>query len=100
MHNGFHQIDDLPSQVELENFSGEVDHFIIRVGGLGWNIMGYGPIEEQQGLEEREVVANPTTFLDDMVDDGRGDGMNGGDLRAVKGESASVGDGAWVSGDG
>ena len=35
-----------------------------------------------------------------MVDDGRGDGMNGGDLRAVKGESASVGDGAWVGGDG
>ena len=45
-------------------------------------------------------MADPTTFLDDMVDDGRGDGMNDGDLRAVKGESASVGDGAWVGGDG
>ena len=47
MHDGFHQIDDLPSQVKLVNFSGEVDHFIVRVEGLGWNIVGYGPIEEQ-----------------------------------------------------
>ena len=29
-----------------------------------------------------------------MVDDGRGDEMNGGDLREIMGESASVDDGA------
>ena len=45
-------------------------------------------------------MADPTTFLDDMVDDGRGDGMSGGDLRAVKGESALVGDGAQVGSGG
>ena len=45
-------------------------------------------------------MVNPTTFLDDVVDDGRGNGMNDGDLREVKGESASVSDGAWVSGNG
>ena len=45
-------------------------------------------------MEERDVVADPTAFLNDMVDNERGDGMNGGDLREVKGESA------WVGGDG
>ena len=45
-------------------------------------------------------MADPTPFLDDMVNNGRGDGMNGGDLREVKGESAWVSDGAWVGGDG
>lgn len=45
-------------------------------------------------------MADPTTFLDDMVDNGRGNGMNGGDLREVRGKSASVGDGAWVGSDG
>ena len=39
-------------------------------------------------------MADPTAFLNDMVDDGRGDGMNGGDLREIMGESASVDDGA------
>ena len=94
MHDGFHRIDDLPSQVKLANFSGEINNFVVSVRGLGQNIVGYGLVEEQQGLEERDVVANPTAFLDDMVDNGRGDGMNGGDLREVKGESA------WVNGDG
>ena len=100
MHNGFHRIDDLPSQVELANFFGEVNHFVVRVRGLGWNIVGYRPVEERQGLEETDVVVDPIAFLNDMLDDGRGDGMNGGDLREVKGESAWVGDGAQVSGDG
>ena len=62
--------------------------------------MGYSIVEERQGLEERDVVADPTAFLDDMVDDGRGDGMNGGDLREVKGKSVLVGNGAWVGGNG
>ena len=39
-------------------------------------------------------MADPTAFLNDMVDNERGDGMNGGDLREVKGGSA------WVGGDG
>ena len=39
-------------------------------------------------------MVDPIAFLNDMLDDGRGDGMNGGDLREVKGESAWVGDGA------
>ena len=47
MHNGFHRIDDLPSEVELVNFFGEVDHFVVRVGGLGWNIVDYGLVEER-----------------------------------------------------
>jgi len=45
-------------------------------------------------------MVDPTTFLDDVVADGRGNGMNDGDLREVKGESASVGDGACVNGNG
>ena len=32
-------------------------------------------------------MADPTAFLDDAADDGRGDGVDGGDLREVEGES-------------
>nr|POF16049.1 hypothetical protein CFP56_45037 [Quercus suber] len=53
-------------------------------------------LKNDRVLEERDAMADPTEFLDDVVDDGRGDGMKGGDLREVKGESASIGDGAWV----
>nr|POE53084.1 hypothetical protein CFP56_59323 [Quercus suber] len=45
-------------------------------------------------------MEDPTTFLDNVVDNGRGNGMNGGDLREVKGKSASVDNGAWVGSDG
>ena len=43
MHDGFHRIDDLPSQVKLANISGEIDNFIVSVMGLGWKYRGLWP---------------------------------------------------------
>lgn len=41
-------------------------------------------------------MADPTAFLDDVADDGRGDGVDGGDLREVVGESRDRVVKVWV----
>lgn len=45
-----------------------------------------GPVEEGKGLEERDSMADCTTFLDNATNDEGGDGgeMGGGDLGEFK----------------
>lgn len=49
--------------------------------------MSNRPIEESQGLGKRYAVANGAAFVDDAADDGGGEGLGGGNLGEIEGES-------------
>lgn len=88
----------MPGQVEQANFPGEVDHLVVMFrGGFGQDDPGHGPVEERQGLEEGDTVADTTASLDDAAHEGRGNGMDGGDLGEVMGETGDGVAGVWRS---
>lgn len=95
----------MPREVEVSDLPGEVDHLVVGLGRLDQAVLGRGPVEEGEGLEDRDAVADSTAFLDHAADDGGGQGMDGGDLGEVEGERGDcevgvgrggVGIGAWV----
>lgn len=65
----------MPGEVEISGLSGEIDHLVVRVGGAVEVVVGLGggPVEEREGLVERDAVADGGAFLDDGLDDGGGD---------------------------
>lgn len=63
-------------------------------------VAGRGPVEEGDGLENGDAMADAAAFLDNAADDGRRNGIGGGDLREVGGESRDCVARVWRNGVG
>lgn len=74
----------------MSQLSGEVEHLVVGLWRGGKSVKGSGPVEEREGLEEGDSVADCAAFLDDVAGDGGGERVSGGERGEVKGE---VGDG-------
>lgn len=70
----------------MPQLSGEVNHLNVGLGRGRKTLARGGPIEESEGLEERDAVADATAFLEHAADDGWGRRMGGGDSRKIEGE--------------
>ena len=76
----------MPRQIELPQLSREVDHFVVRLRGGGEALERGGPVEECEGLEEGDAVADAAAFLDHPAGYGRGNCAGGGDFGKIDGE--------------
>lgn len=83
---GLHGINEMPGDIELSNLASKVDHGNVgiwvgkEIGEIG------GPIKEGEGLGEGDAVAESTTSMNDMADEGRRDGTG---VMAGKGDGQS-----------
>jgi len=90
-----HEVDDVPREVEMSQLSGEVEHLVVGLRRGGESVERGGPVEEREGLEEGDAVADGAAFLDDAAGDGGGGFLSGGERGEVEGEvgDAEVGSG-------
>ncbi|RXH91052.1 hypothetical protein DVH24_020075 [Malus domestica] len=96
----FHQVDHVPSQIELPHLSSEVDHLVVGLRFLLEPVAGRGPVEECNCLDQGDAVADTTALLDHAADDGGRYRMDGGDLGEVLRESRDYEGGVWGMGVG
>lgn len=79
----------------MSQLSGKVEHFVVGFRRGGEADECGGPVEERQGLEEGDAVADAAAFLDDAAGDGGGNWLRGGDCGKIERE---IGDGEGGSG--
>jgi len=70
----------------MSQLSGEVEHLVVGLWRGGKSVECGGPVEEREGLEEGDAVADSAAFLDDAAGDGGGECVSGGERGEVKGE--------------
>lgn len=70
----------------MPELPGEVKHLDVGFRRGGKIIGGGGPVEESEGLKERNAVADGAAFFDHATDERRGKRMDGGDSREIEGE--------------
>lgn len=70
----------------MPELTGEVNHLDIGLRRSRKTLARGDPIEESEGLEERDTVADTAAFLEHAAGDGGGKWMVGGESRKVEGE--------------